>query len=69
MDCYLLASMDANGAVGAGLVIASIKYSAELVDDSLLGNPGILLCSGGNSNVSEMHSGLVFLTYTIWHLY
>ena len=31
MDCNFLAPMDSNGAVGSGYVIASIKYSAELV--------------------------------------
>ena len=68
MDCNLIAPMDANGDVGSGFAIYYIKYSAALVDASLLDTRGILLFSGRDSTVSAMHSDLVLPTYTVWHM-
>ena len=44
MGCNYLSPMDENGDVGAGLEIASIRYSATFIAASLLNDPGILLC-------------------------
>ena len=63
MDCNFLAPMDANGAVGDGFDIASIKSSAALVVSFLLVTNGILLCSGENSTVSVINSYLVSLFF------
>ena len=60
ITCNFLDHMDAHGAVGAGFLIASIKSSAILVDDSWLDTPGILLWSGKNNTVSVMRLDLVF---------
>ena len=48
MACNLASPMDANGAVGCGLEMASIRSCTEFVADSWLDITGTLLCSGGN---------------------
>ena len=66
--CNFLSPMNANGAVGDGYVISFIKYSATLVADYWLDNPGILFFSRENSTLSAIHSALVLLTYNVYHL-
>ena len=48
MACNLEPPMDANGSVGDGLEMASIRSCTESVADSWLDITGTLLCSGRN---------------------
>ena len=59
IDCILVALIDANGASDSGLDMSSIRSSAALVASSWLDITGILLCSGGNSTLSVIHSDKV----------
>ena len=62
VDCNFLSPMVANGDVGAGFSIASIKSSSTLVAGSWLDAPGILLCSVGNYTISAIRPALFLLT-------
>ena len=65
MACSLVALMDANGDIGDGLDMVSIRYRDALVSTYLLDVPGILLCSGENSTVYEIRSDRILLPYTV----
>ena len=48
--------------------MAYILSSSELVAAYWLDIPGIWLCWGGDSNVSEISYAQVLFTYTVWHI-